>query len=179
LLAWRRADEYQIQYGHLSEATDDIAAAWEQAIALRDAALSAQTPRTVSAWMHPDGHVVPAATMDGARQDGGAMLSSLAAYTIPLIAQSQTPGEGWMPIESAPKTGRTLLLGYFNALGNWRTLRGEWFSREVIDQQWENAEDCEESWYETMVEGDEERVWKTEPTHFQYLPKPPATPGEA
>ena len=27
----------------------------------------------------------------------------------------------WQPIETAPKTGRTLLLGYFNSHGNWRT----------------------------------------------------------
>lgn len=30
-----------------------------------------------AAYMHPDGRVVPAATMDAARADGGAMLSSL------------------------------------------------------------------------------------------------------
>ena len=38
------------------------------------------------AWMHEDGRVVPAATMDAARRDGGAMLSSLRDYTVPLYA---------------------------------------------------------------------------------------------
>lgn len=37
-----------------------------------------------TAWAHPDGRVVPAATMDAARRDGGAMASSLAGYTIAL-----------------------------------------------------------------------------------------------
>jgi hypothetical protein len=36
------------------------------------------------AWAHPDGRVVPASTMDSARHEGGAMLSSLRGYTIPL-----------------------------------------------------------------------------------------------
>ena len=41
------------------------------------------------AWMHTDGRVVTAATMSSARRDGGAMLSSLAGYTIPLYASPQ------------------------------------------------------------------------------------------
>ena len=36
------------------------------------------------AWMHPDGRVVTADTMRGALRDGGAMLTSLRPYTIPL-----------------------------------------------------------------------------------------------
>ena len=32
----------------------------------------------------------------------------------------------WQPIETAPKTGWTILLGYRNSLGNWRTMRGKW-----------------------------------------------------
>ena len=38
----------------------------------------------VLAWMHPDGRVVPASTMQTARRDGGAILSGLRDYTIPL-----------------------------------------------------------------------------------------------
>lgn len=36
------------------------------------------------AWMHIDGRVISAATMDQAYRDGGAMQSSLREYTIPL-----------------------------------------------------------------------------------------------
>lgn len=46
-------------------------------------ALAAQP---AAAWMTEDGQrVVTAQTMDGARRDGGAMLSSLRSYSIPLV----------------------------------------------------------------------------------------------
>ncbi len=93
-----------------------------------------------------------------------------------LLAHLEGGEQKWLPIETAPKDGRTVLLGYFNSHGKWRTLRGQWFSREIIDDEWENAEDCKEGWYETSVECDSDySVWKTEPTHWQPLP---ATPTE-
>ena len=76
----------------------------------------------------------------------------------------------WQPIETAPKTGKTLLLGYFNERGNWRTLRGQWFSGAEIDETWENY-DSSEGWYETPVEGEE--CFFTNPTHWMTLPEAP------
>lgn len=79
----------------------------------------------------------------------------------------------WQPIETAPKTGRTILLGYRNSHGNWRTLRGQWFSKEMIEQDWEDGECCDEGWYETAVEPDEPNCWATNPTHWMPLPESP------
>ena len=80
----------------------------------------------------------------------------------------------WQQIETAPKTGRTILLGYLNSNGYWRTLRGQWFSQEAINEDWEEPEDFEAGWYETSVEADEvPNCWGTEPTHWMPLPKPP------
>lgn len=80
----------------------------------------------------------------------------------------------WQPIETAPKTGRTILIGYFNKLGNWRTMRGEWFSREYIDEYFEDPDMVEPGWYEVPVEADEPpNCWPTNPTHWMPLPKPP------
>jgi hypothetical protein len=90
---------------------------------------------------------------------------------------AQPVGE-WQSIESAPKTGRTILLGYYNVLGNWRTLRGQWFTKEMIDTDWENGDCCEAGWYETAVEPDEPNCWDTNPTHWMPLPTPPSARDE-
>jgi hypothetical protein len=80
----------------------------------------------------------------------------------------------WQPIETAPKDGRTLLLGYFNSGGNWRTLRGEWFTEGSMDE-WDGDDGANpEGWYETSVENDDPpNCWATEPTHWMPLPDPP------
>lgn len=80
----------------------------------------------------------------------------------------------WHSIESAPKDGRTLLLGYYNSAGKWRTMRGQWFSWEAINEEWEEPERGIEGWYETSVENDDPpNCWWTEPTHWMPLPSPP------
>lgn len=80
----------------------------------------------------------------------------------------------WQPIETAPKDGRTLLLGYFNSAGKWRTLRGQWMSQNYIDEYWEDSEGVDPWWFETSVEADEvPNCWATEPTHWMPLPKAP------
>ncbi|HEX7909945.1 MAG TPA: hypothetical protein VF534_17895 [Paraburkholderia sp.] len=87
----------------------------------------------------------------------------------------------WQPIETAPKTGRTLLLGYSNVLGNWRTVRGQWISEAYIEQNWEEPDDAEAGWYETSVEADDvPNCWPISPTHWMPLPRAPiaATEGE-
>lgn len=55
-------------------------------IARAGAASAAVSPQGVAAWMTPEGdRVVTAETMDGARKDGGASLSSLRPYTVALV----------------------------------------------------------------------------------------------
>ena len=79
----------------------------------------------------------------------------------------------WLPIESVLKD-KTILLGYRNTHGNWQTLRGEWFSREEIDEFWEDPDGVEPGWFETSVEADDvPNVWRTEPTHWMPLRQPP------
>jgi hypothetical protein len=86
---------------------------------------------------------------------------------------------GWQPIETAPKDGRTLLLGYFNSAKKWRTLRGQWFTEGSMDE-WDGVADYNPAgWYETSVENDDPpNCWHTEPTHWMPLPKPPGSPEE-
>lgn len=53
----------------------------------------AQIQRSVYAWMHADGRIVPAATKETAERDGGAMRSSLAGYDTPLYGPDALAAE--------------------------------------------------------------------------------------
>ncbi|WP_157685904.1 hypothetical protein [Robbsia andropogonis] len=80
----------------------------------------------------------------------------------------------WQPIETAPKDTIARLLGYRNDLGNWRTVRGRYYSQEEIDDYWEYPEDAAPGWYETPVNADEPpNVWLVTPTHWMPLPRAP------
>lgn len=87
--------------------------------------------------------------------------------------------DGWQPIWTAPQDGRTILLGYFNALGKWRTVRGQWFTDAVIQEEWTHSDVHEAGWFETSAECDEEDsgCWPTDPTHWMPLPKAPPIPS--
>ena len=74
-------------------------------------------------WMHPDGRVVPTATMDQAYRDGGAMQSSLRDYTIPLYAAPVPPQEDrnvWQQIipEDAPQAEPVAIVRVHRTGGN-------------------------------------------------------------
>lgn len=75
----------------------------------------------------------------------------------------------WKTIDTAPRN-RTLLLGYKNRLGKWRSTRGCWFSKYEIENHWDNDE-MPEGWYETPSEGEE--CFFINPTHWMHLPPPP------
>jgi len=83
--------------------------------------------------------------------------------------------DAWQPIDTAPKDGRTVLLGYLNSAGKWRTTRGQWMSEEYIAECWEEPDDVEPGWFETAEEAEDmPNCWRIEPTHWQPLPAPPA-----
>ena len=101
-------------------------------------------------------------------------LPRLALYAAP-VAPAPAAQE-WQPIETAPKTGRTLLLGYPNGAGKWRTVRGKWISDAYIEQNWEEPDDAEAGWYETSVEAEDvPSCWLITPTHWMPLPAAPAS----
>lgn len=80
----------------------------------------------------------------------------------------------WQPIETGPKDGKTVLLGFHNKSGNWRTFRGQWVTREYIDEYFEYPEDTEPCWMETSVNcEDDNNMWFSDPTHWMSLPEAP------
>lgn len=86
---------------------------------------------------------------------------------------------GWRPIAEAPVDGRTLLLGWFNSHGKWRTTRGMWLTQAYIDEYFEDPDLSSPGWVETSVEDDDGQCWPIKPSHFQFLPSPPTPEGEA
>ena len=94
-------------------------------------------------------------------------------------AAGQVAVPEWQPIETAPQTGCTLLLGCFNELGNWRTMRGQWFTKNEIDQDWEETDGFEAGWYETAVEPDYPNCWSITPTYWMPLPVAPSPAKES
>jgi|GEM_PF-5032964 len=95
-------------------------------------------------------------------------------YTTPADAASEADKRDWQPIETAPKTGRTLLLGYHNSAGNWRTVRGQWMSDAYIQDNWDDPDSGVVGWYETSAEADEApSAWHIKPTHWMPTPAEP------
>ncbi|UVA80440.1 hypothetical protein [Pandoraea commovens] len=82
----------------------------------------------------------------------------------------------WQSIETAPKTGHAMLLGYKNSYGKWQTVRGKWISKEEIEGEWDQPEDFDAGWYEAAVEADDvPNCWPVAPTHWMLLPAAPGT----
>lgn len=92
-------------------------------------------------------------------------------------ARRTTPDrEAWQPIETAPKDGRTLLLGYPNACGKWRTVRGQWMSQNYINEYWEDPDNVEPGWFETPDNAEEPpNCWGIDPTHWMPMPAAPTS----
>lgn len=84
---------------------------------------------------------------------------------------------GWQPIETAPKS-RMLLVGFFNSAGKWRSMHAQY--RDDLPQHDDadaDDEPAEAGWYEGSLEA--EMLFPVRPTHWQFLPAPPATNSAA
>lgn len=92
----------------------------------------------------------------------------------------------WMPISEA-KSGQTVLAGYRNSSGKWRTVRAEFigkFTREHteecgLDPDYSEEADTfywPEGWYERIESWDDftHLVMHKNPAHFRPLPKGPS-----
>lgn len=103
-----------------------------------------------------------------------AFLEDVAAAPTPLTSAADALPVDWQLIATAPKGGRTLLLGYYNRAGKWRTVRGQWMSEAYIAENWEDLEDGKPGWFETSVEADDPpNCWAIDPTHWMPIPAAP------
>jgi hypothetical protein len=83
---------------------------------------------------------------------------------------------GWMPIESAPKDGRKIILTYRNANDKPRTVMAAWVTDEEAAETDEDGVGLEAGWYESIDNWDDYSqvaIHAGEPTHWMPLPSPP------
>ena len=95
------------------------------------------------------------------------------------LAQEQAEPVAWQRIETAPKTGRKVILFYLNRNNFPRTVMARWVTD---DEAVETDTDCvglEGGWYECIDNWDdytEVAIHEGEPTHW--MPLPPAPTSE-
>jgi hypothetical protein len=87
--------------------------------------------------------------------------------------EEEVRAEGWLPIESAPK-GRKLIVGYFNPLGNWRSVIGRYYLDGTLESETDKGGFAPEGWYEETEAYEYLMQMDQEPTYYRSLPPPPA-----
>ncbi len=105
-------------------------------------------------------------------------------YALPPIPAEH--GEDWKPIETAPKTGRKLLLSLLNVAGKRRTIVGFWVERFTMEDDGDSDESdvdekdgtyyWREGWYESLESHDDFSCLyaaQDSITHFMPLPSAP------
>ena len=83
----------------------------------------------------------------------------------------------WRPIESAPKTGRKVILFYKNRLNVGRTVIARWLTDEQATEIDADDVGLEGGWYECIDNWDdftEVAIHEGEPSHWMPLPAPPS-----
>lgn len=85
-------------------------------------------------------------------------------------------GEGWQPIETAPKTGRKVILFYLNRNKLPRTVMARWLTDEQAAESDGDGVGLEGGWYECIDNWDsytEVAIHEGEPSHWMPLPAAP------
>ena len=95
--------------------------------------------------------------------------AALAAPAAPSVPQ-------WRPIETAPKTGRKIIVAYTNRNVKSRTVMARWLTDEQAAETDADGVGLEGGWYECIDNWDdytEVAIHEGEPTHWMPLPAAP------
>lgn len=82
----------------------------------------------------------------------------------------------WQPIETAPKTGKKIILWYTNRNNLARTVMAQWLTDEQAAENDFDGVGLEGGWYECIDNWDEYTkvaINQGDPSHWMPLPKPP------
>jgi hypothetical protein len=132
----------------------------------------AQSPAPAPAPSYTEGHCAEK------RKPGGCQLHNLhCGYPACDRKAVASPAvQAWQPIETAPKTGRKLILSYVNRCGKARTVLARWLTDEEAAETDSDGVGLEGGWYECIDNWEdytEVAIHQGEPTHWM---PPPAAP---
>ena len=94
------------------------------------------------------------------------------------VGESMEGLGAWLPIETAPMTGRQVILFYRNRDNKARTVMARWLTDEAAEEIDEDNAGLEGGWYECIDNwGDytDVAIHEGEPSHWMPLPAPPQT----
>lgn len=82
----------------------------------------------------------------------------------------------WMPIETAPKDGRKIILFYLNSHNLPRTVMASWLTADEAEETDWDGVGLDAGWYESIDNWDDYSqvaIHQGEPSHWMPLPPPP------
>lgn len=115
-----------------------------------------------------------------AEQDDPGIRPKWLRDALALSATGAVEGDGWLPIETAPK-GQKIIAGYYNVLGKWRSVMACYYlpgTLPATDDWIADGEYAPEGWYEESETQETILQMDAQPTHWQPLPKAPTSKQE-
>lgn len=112
-------------------------------------------------------------------EEGAVFLGVADEEAVPSAAPKQASEQGgWLPIATAPK-GCNVLVGYWNRLGKWRTVKACYYPSQTLelheDHDWDQDGDgfAPEGWYEETETHEVTLPLECEPVRWMHLPPSP------
>lgn len=110
-------------------------------------------------------------------EQGRANMRKHAVSIIEAALSTHAGADGWRPIADAPRD-RTVLVGYWNSHGKWRTLRASYYAKGELPLSDDYPDDGDgfapEGWYEEAYTHETIMPLEQDPVMFHPLPAPPA-----
>jgi len=97
------------------------------------------------------------------------------------MTHPQASEPAWMPIETAPKDGRKIIVTYSNRNGRKRTVMACWVTDEAAAETDADDVGLEAGWFESIDNWNdytEVAIHEGEPTHWMPIPAAPAIGGQ-
>lgn len=173
--SWEEAKQAAITAGN------QLTAAQEREERMRVAILNFMAESNVGTLSDGDGKrefMCPECTRDAktGKHEEGCVFEEFQAIVDGDAPPSDARKTGWLPIETAPR-GKKLIAGYWNQLGNWRTVIARYYLPMTLPStdDWASEPECNfmpEGWYEESETHEE--IYKVECPPVLWMSLPPS-----